>query len=87
MYAGLGGSSSADLVRMRLTANGVIAHDGAWEGGNEGGSAAGCPAFESFSGAVQWCEAHFMKVRSSVQHCISLIVGQSRWIFGHCPEN
>lgn len=55
---GLGGSIAADMVRMRLTANGVIAHDSAWESG------VGCPAFESFNDAVQWCEAHFMKVRA-----------------------
>ena len=40
------------MVRSRLTANGVIAHDSAWESG------VGCPAFESFNDAVQLSLIH-----------------------------
>lgn len=53
----LTGLRGDDGVTRLLQSNGVIAKGGAWESGY------GCPAFESFDGALVWCEEHFMKVR------------------------
>jgi hypothetical protein len=61
VITGLG--SAGDGVRLRLSANGVVASDGVWESGG------GCPAFESFDAALVWCEEHFMKARLARCHC------------------
>ena len=73
----LTGVADAGGVKRMLMANGVIAADGAWEGGR------GCPAFETLDAALLWCEEHFRKARAlsplfSPQQSLSTVQAAAR---------